>query len=199
MVERIRDATVAEEIAAQAGSEQTPTLVLSDTLQAVIFAPQRPPLASSGYIPGFVGTPVAAVALNTSHIGIFGSGAASAICRVNSILISNDTAGGVTHELRRHDAPFTGFPSVASVPGYIDGGSPTSATVFRTTKSDTVAAVGVLLSRIHVPAGVAIVVPCRIILNNGMLTVNPSAVNTAVNVMFEYESWPAIRPQGTFS
>ncbi len=195
MVERIRDATVAEAISSEAGTDATPELVLGDTVWPVVQLQPRPPLASSGYFPGSVSIVSAAVALNTSHCGIFGSGIGRAICRVNWCIIYNDSAGSVTVTMRRLNAPFTGFPSVRAVPGYISAGVNTTGTVFSVTKSDTVAAQGASMGLFLIHANASLFVPGPWILDNGALLIAHSTVNTTLRAAFGYEVWPAIRAQ----
>ncbi len=186
---------MAEELAAQAGTDASPELSLSPILQPVIFAPQRPPLAQSGYFPGTVGATSAAVALNTSHVGIFGSGFGRAIVRVNWLNVTNVTGSTEFYSIRRVDAPFTGFPSVRATPGYINAGNPTTGGVFSVTKSDTVAAQGVLLANFLLPNNWCQTFYGPWILNDGALVVAPGTVNQAITVAFGYEHWGAIRVQ----
>lgn len=195
MVERIRDATVAEELAAQAGTDATPELVLGDVLTPVIFAPQRPPLAQSGYVPGTLGQASAAAALNTSHVGIFGSGVGRSIVRVNWAKVFNDTASGITVSFRRLDGPFTGFPSVRAVPGYINAGNPNTGGCFSVTKNDTVGAQGVFMATVFIQADSNETFWGPWILNDGALLVAHGTVNVALRAAFGYELWPAIRVQ----
>ncbi len=195
MAERIRDATVAEAIAAEAGTEATPELVLSEVVTPVIQLQPRPPLASSGYFPGTIGVNSAAVALNTSHAGIFGSGFGRAIVRVNWCLIMNPTGGTLSYQLRRVDAPFTGFPSVRATPVYINAGGVTTGGVFSVTKSDTVAAQGVLIATFRIPTLQNLMIPGPWILNDGALVVANTTVNTECRAAFGFEHWPAIRVQ----
>lgn len=195
MNERIRDAKVAEELAAQAGTDETPPFTLADTIQPVIFAPQRPPLAASGYFPGTVGIISPAVALNTSHVGIFGSGFSRAIVRVNWLLIINNVAAVNTFTIRRVDSPFTGFPSVPAIPGYSAAGNPATTGVFSVTKSDTVGAQGSLLATVVVHANSSQKIDGPWILNDGILLVAESTVNSSCRAMFGYEHWAAIRRQ----
>lgn len=195
MAERIRDVFVAEEVAAQAGTEGTPELMLAETIQPVIFAPQRPPLAASGYFPGTIGVGVAGVALNTSHAGIFGSGVGRAITRVNWLNIQNITSGALNFALRRVDSPFTGFPSVNAVPGYINAGSPETGRVFSVTKTDTVAAQGELMAVTLVQGLTDLWLPGPWILNDGILLIACGSVDTGFDVQFGYETWNAIRVQ----
>lgn len=198
MVQRIRDATVAEAIAAEAGTDDTPQLSLSEVVTPVVVLQPRPPLASSGYFPGTVGASSAAVALNTSHVGIFGSGIGRQITRVNWILVMNGTSTAHAFTVRRVDSPFTGFPSVRATPGYINAGLVATGNVFSVTKNDTVAAQGVLMASLLLQASGDLFVPGPWILNDGILLVALGTVNTALRVAFGYESWPAIRgqPQG---
>lgn len=194
-MERIRDAMVAEEIAAQAGTDGTPELVLSDQLTPVVFAPQRPPLATSGYFSGTIGLTAGAIAANTSHAGIFGSGLAGAIVRVNWIRVLNNSGGTTTFTLRRVDSPFTGFPSVAAVPGYINAGNPTTGRVFSITKTDTVAAQGVQVAAFLMFDQTSEVFPGPWTLNDGILLLAPTVVNSSVVFSCGYEVWNAIRAQ----
>lgn len=196
MPERIRDVTVAEAIAAEAGTDQTPELALSELVQPVIQIQPRPPLAVSGYIPGTIGGTSAASLLNTSHVGIFISGIGLAIGRVNWIKIFNIGTGAArNYTIRRVDAPFTGFPSVRATPGYINAGTVTTGTVFRVTKNDTVGAQGISMASMAVPDEDVLHIPGPWIINNGMLLVNSDIVNLAVHAAFGYEVWPAIRAQ----
>lgn len=198
MVERIRDVTVAEEIAAQAGTDETPELVLGEVVTPVIFAPQRPPLAASGYFPGTIGLNVPAVALNTSHVGIHGSGFARSVVRVNWIIIRNTTGGALNYSLRRLDSPFSGFTAVAAIPGYVNAGNPNAGGVFSLTKSDTVGRSGVFMAEFGLEAGENLTVLGPWILNDGALLVLNNTVNNPVRASFGYEHWHAIRqqPQG---
>ncbi len=195
--QRMRDIFVAEAIAAEAGTDATPELLqLSPIVSAVIPLQPRPPLASSGYFPGTVSIASSAVALNTSHAGIFGSGVGRSICRVNWIKAYNTSGGALTFILRRLDSPFTGFPSVALVPGYINAGNPVTNAVFSITKSDTVAAQGVSMGSFRVEATSFEQIDGPWILNNGGILLAPSIVNTSVRFSCGYEVWPAIRTQG---
>ncbi len=195
MVERIRDVTVAEAIAAEAGTDATPELVLGEVVSPVLVMQPRPPLAVSGYVPGTIGVRSANVALNTSHVGIFGSGVGRAIVRVNWMRIANLTGGSVPYTIRRVDSPFVGFPSVRAVPGYINAGSLSTGGVFSVTKSDTVAPQGVFMARVFIANADAPILPGPWILNDGILLVAAGVVNTEVDVSFGYEMWPAIRAQ----
>ncbi len=198
MVERIRDATVAEAIAAEAGTDATPELVLSEVVTPVILLAQRPPLAISGYLPGTIGVAAAAVALNTMHAGIFISGFGGAIGRVNWFTIFNTTAGELGYTLRRLDAPFVGFPSVRAVPGYINAGIQQTGRVFTVTKTDTVAASGVAMAVFNIGGGEHLKIEGPWVVNDGALIATCNTVDTLLRVMAGYEVWPAIRaqPQG---
>jgi len=195
--QRVRDVQVADGIAAEAGTEETPELFeLAPVIVPVIPVQPRPPLATSGYFPGTISLASAAVALNTSHIGIFGSGFNRSIVRVNWLEIINNSGGGLGFTLGRVDSPFTGFPSVPVVPGYINAGNPTSARVFTVTKSDTVARTGVAMApSIIVNANDSRLIWGPWILNNGILVLSCDTVNTEMRGMFGYETWPAIRDQ----
>ncbi len=194
-MERIRDATVAEGIAAEAGTDATPELSLGEVVSPVVLLNQRPPLASSGYLAGVVGVAAAAVALNTSHAGIFISGVGGAIGRINWFSITNATGGDLFYRLRRLDSPFTGFPSVRAVPGYINAGNPTTGRVFTVTKTDTVGANGVFMADVEVFAGSTQLLWGPWILNDGALIVTCNTVNTEARFNAGYEVWNAIRVQ----
>ncbi len=194
MVERIRDSLVAEEIAAQAGTEGTPPLHLNQGLTPVIFGPQRPPLAASGYFPGILGFNVAAVALNASQIGLFVSGTnTDTIVRVNRITIMNEIAAQEYHIRRLDDV--SGFSAVAAVPGYINAGNPNSGGVFSISRSNTVGAGGTFMASLVVNDSSLEHFDGPWILNNGGIIVTPSTVNRAMRAVFHYEAWPAIRRQ----
>ncbi len=196
MVERIRDVTVAEAIAAEAGTDATPELSLGELVTPVLQLQPRPPLAVSGYIPGTVSLNVAAVALNTSHGGIYVSGFNNGIGRVNWLKIINNTGGALGYTIGRVDSPFTGFPSVPLVPGYSNAGNTATRRVFSVTKSDTVGRQGIAIAAdIVVQAASEMQIDGPWILNNGILVVSSDAVDTELRVMFGYESWPAIRDQ----
>lgn len=195
MVERIRDVAVAEEIAAQAGTDQTPELVLADTIQAVIFAPQRPPLAQSGYFPGTMGVVAAAVAANNSHVGLFISGFGGAIGRINWCQIHNISGANRTYQLLRLDSPFTGFNATRLTPGYINAGNPTTGRAFSITKTDAAAISGVLLGAFHVLDNERLEIPGPWVVNDGALLLACTTVNVEVRAAFGYEVWNAIRPQ----
>lgn len=193
--QRIRDVLVAEELAAQAGTEGTPDLFLSDSLQPIIFGPQRPPLAASGYYPGTMGTSSAAVALNTSHVGIFVSGTNNdSIIRVNNIKIVNVTVNPLIFTLRRIDDG-TGFTILGLVPAYISAGNPASGGVFSAVRSNTVAAQGDQMASIRIEANDSQDIVGPWIVNNGILAVAGFAVNEPVEAVFSYEHWPSIRRQ----
>jgi len=195
MPQRIRDAQVAEEIAAQAGTEATPDLFLSDFLSPVIFGPQRPPLASSGYFPGCMGFSVTAVALNTSHFGIFVSGVLSnAIAKVNSVSIQNSSGGALDYTIRRLDSS-TGFVLAGVAPGYISATPVIAGGIFSATKSDTVAAVGTEMAEVEVADGALEKFDGPWIINNGLLLVACKTVNREVRAYFNFEVWPSIRQQ----
>jgi len=194
-VQRIRDAQVAEEIAAQAGTEGTPDLHLSDFLQPVIFGPQRPPLARSGYFPGIVGVASGAVALNTSHAGVFVSETNSdSIVRVNSITIFNETVLIAGYEFRRLDDA-TGFTIVPLIPGYVNAGTPATGGIFSAVRSNTVAAQGVLMGQVVLEPSTNVQFDGPWIINAGALVVNPTLVNSSMRVYMNWELWPAIRAQ----
>lgn len=194
-MERIRDVTVAEEIAAQAGTDTTPELVLGDVLTPIIFGVQRPPLASSGYFPGTVSAFAAAIALNTSHAGIFISGFGGAIGRVNWILISNFTGGALSYDISRLDAPFTGFPSVRAVPGYINAGSIATGRVFTVTKTDTVGKQGATMANFRLADASHLKVEGPWVVNDGALIVSCTTVQKEIRFAAGYETWQAIRNQ----
>lgn len=195
MVERIRDVTIAEAIAAEAGTDATPELMLSEVVTPVVVLQPRPPLAVSEYFPGTIGVVSPGVALNTSHVGIYGSGFTNAIVRVNWLILMNTSAGPLTYHLRRVDSPFTGFPSVRAVPGYINAGGTATGRVWSVTKSDTVAAQGSVLASIRLEANSNLKIPGPWILNDGILLINCSSVDTEARALFGYEAWPAIRAQ----
>lgn len=195
MVERIRDATVAEAIAAEAGTDATPELVLLEGVRPVILLQQRPPLASSGYFPGTIGVTAPAVTANRSHVGIFGSAVGRAIVRVNWAMIMNDTAQVHSYTLRRLQSPFTGFPSVRAVPGYISAGPISTGGVFSLTKTDTVAAQGILMATFIIEAQSQLFIPGPWIINDGGLLLVNNTVDLAMAGAFGYEHWPSIRPQ----
>jgi len=195
MVQRIRDPLVAEEVAAQSGVDGTPPLFLSDLLQPIIFGPQRPPLAASGYFPGCMGQAVAAVALNTSHLGLFVSGTnVDSIVRVNEIHITNATGTAQDFTIRRLD-DVSGFSVAALVPGYISAGNPFSGGVFSAIRSNTVAVSGVRMATVRVEPNATRIFKGAWIINNGAIIVAPAIVNRAAEAYFAYEHWPSIRPQ----
>lgn len=195
MPQRIRDPLVAEELAAQAGTEGTPDLFLSDFISPVIFGPQRPPLAASGYFPGCMGLSVTNVALNTSHAGIFVSGTnADSVIQVNRITIMNSSGADVVYAFRRLDDA-SGFSIVPLVPGYINAGNPLSGGVFSAVRSNTVAAQGVSMGQVRVEDGFVEHFDGPWVINNGALVVAPIVVNTSVRVYMNYQHWPSIRPQ----
>ncbi len=195
MVERIRDSLVAEEIAAQSGVEATPDLFLSEFLTPVIFGPQRPPLAASGYFPGCLGLNVAAVAANTSHMGIFVSGTnTDSVVRVNRISIMNTTAGSLGYTLRRLDDA-SAFTIAPAVPGYINAGNPLSGGVFSAIRSNAVAPSGVFMAQVEVAANSKEDFDGPWIVNNGILLVASGSVNSPVLAYIAYEHWPSIRRQ----
>lgn len=193
--DRIRDATVAEAVAAAAGVDATPQLFLSNEVHGVVQLQPRPPLAISGYFPGTMGVAVGGVALNTSHAGLFISGFGGAIGRCNWTLLENNTAGDLVFSLRRVDAPFTGFPSVRLVPGYINAGAQVSGRAFSVTKSDTVAAVGASFGSFVVEGSETLQLAGPWIINDGILVWTCDTVNTGFRVGFGYEVWPAFRSQ----
>ncbi len=194
MVERIRDALVAEEIAAQAGTDTTPPLFLSETLQPVIFGPQRPPLAASQYFPGCVGSFVAGVALNTSQFGILVDGTnVPVIVRVNSIVIQNITGGALSFEILRANGD--GFSATAAIPGYIDAGNPANTGVRHIVRSNTVTSQGDRMALVGVGANTNETFLGPWILNNGALVVACTTVNTSIQIYMNYELWAAIRRQ----
>lgn len=193
--EPIRDSLVAEELAAQAGTEKTPPLFFSNTLQAVIFGPQRPPLAKSGYFPGSSGGNVAAAATFTSHIGLGVNGAAAhAIIRINSIRIINDTATKLTYSFRRIDV-LTGFTLAALTPGYVDAGNPVSGGAFSTVRNNTVGVLGTGMGQALVGPDSQETYHGPWIINNGIVAVAVLTVNEPVRAYFNYEHWPSIRQQ----
>jgi len=196
VAERIRDATVAEAIAAEAGTDATPELVLSEVVNPVLLLQQRPPLAISGYIPGTMGISAAAVALNRGLIGIFIRGfAPGAVGRVNWAQIKNPTAGVLEYHLRRVDSPFTGFPSTRLTPGYINAGAQSTGSAFSILRTDNVGFLGSFIAAFSVEGGETLHIPGPWVLNDGILAVQANTVNSALHAAFGYELWPAIRPQ----
>lgn len=182
-------------MAAEAGTDATPELVLSNVVSPVLLMQQRPPLASSGYFPGTIGIVAGPVASNTSHCGIFGSGVGRAIVRVNWVLIINDEAAARNYTLRRVDSPFTGFPSIRATPGYINAGPTATGSVFSVTKTDTVGASGIAIAQILIEANSQQRLVGPWILNDGILLVSHNTVNKSVIFAAGYECWPAIRAQ----
>lgn len=192
---RIRDVQVSEEIAAQAGSDGTPPFELSPFITPVIFGPQRPPLASSGYFPGCMGLALGGIALNTSHIGIFVSGTnTDTIVRVNSITIMNSEAAEQDFTIRRLDDA-SGFTLAALIPGYISAGNPVAGGVFAATRNNIVAPQGIRMATVMVEAARKETFFGPWIVNNGVILVAPSDVDTVVRAYFNYEAWPSIRQQ----
>lgn len=197
MVERIRDAQVAEEIAAQAGTENTPPLFLNEALTPVIFGPQRPPLAKSGYFPGCIGLVIPAVALNVSMGGIFVSGAnTNTIVRVNTINIMNLGGSAESYTIRRVDDAGA-FTIAAIIPGYIDAGNPQTHGLLTAVKSDVVAPLGTVMGQVTIQANQSGMTsfPGPWIINNGALIVAPNNVNTQLRIYMNYEHWTSIRRQ----
>lgn len=195
MPHRIRDVTVAEAIAAEAGTDDTPELELSNIVSPVINLQQRPPLAVSGYFPGIIGVTSAASALNFSHIGIFGSGAGRGMVQVDAFFITNVTGAFRDYTVRRLDAPFTGWPSVRAVPGYSNAGNTQTGGVFSITKNDTALVQATLMAEVGVPDGITQIFPCNILLNDGALVIARGAINSPTRGGFFYRHWPAIRVQ----
>ena len=198
MAERIRDATVAEAIAAEAGTDATPELVLSEVVSPVVLLQQRPPLASSGYYPGTVGGSVPGVALNTSHIGVACLRAGGTIARVNFMIIQNNTGGALSFQIRRVAQLNVGslFLTTPDVPGYIPAGNTASGGGFLARKTDTVAPVGLLMTDdILVVAAGSLRIPGPWLVNDGILSVNCKTVNSAFRAVFGYEMWPVVRAQ----
>ncbi len=196
MTTRIRDFTVAEAIAAEAGTDETPELQLSDTVVVTVPLQPRPPLAASGYFPGTIGGVSGASALNTSHVGIGNrEGISMTIMRVNFLIIINDGGAQLNCELRRTSG-LGGFVATNAVPGYIPAGAATAGGVFLALKNDTVAAVGAqLVDEILVNTDQSLKIPGPWIINDGILSVNHNAVNRGLRVLFGYEVWPIIRDQ----
>jgi len=195
MPERIRDSLVAEELAAQAGTEQTPDLFLSDLLTPVIFGPQRPPLAASGYFPGCMGTVSAAVALNHSHVGLFVSGTNEhSIVRVNSITIFNVTVGRLNYTIRRLDDA-SGFTLSSLRPGYIHAGTPSTGAVFTAVRSNVTTPQGNQMAQVTLEPESKLIIKGPWIINNGALIVTPTVVNTEMRLYMNWEHWPSIRRQ----
>jgi len=195
MPQRIRDAQVAEEIAAQAGTDAAPDLFLSDFLSPVIFGPQRPPLATSGYFPGTFGLIVAGVALNTSHAGIAVVGStANMIVRVNQVSIINQTAGVLIYTFRRVDDE-TGFTLAPLVPGYINAGTPLTNGVQSAVRSNTVGAQGVAMGQVIVEGNTTQHYDINTIISSGAFVISLGTVNTSLRVFMSYEAWPSIRQQ----
>lgn len=193
--ERIRDSLVAAEIAAQAGTDAVPELFLNPALTPIIFGPQRPPLASSGYFPGFAAINTPAVALNTSHAGLFVQGAnAASIIRINTVEIVNELAEVLVYGVRRVD-DITGFTLVRMIPGYIDAGSPTTGGVFDAKKSDAPGIIGESMGAIRLEANSSILLHGPWIVNQGALVINCQTVDKPVRAYFSYEHWAAIRRQ----
>ena len=195
--QRIRDVLVADAIAAQAGTEETPELLrLSNIVQAVIPLQPRPPLAISGYFPGTLGLSEGAVALNLSHIGIFASSDfnRNVVCRVNWIRIYNTAGGAQNFTLRRDDA-VTGYDATALVPGYINAGATSSGGVFSIQRNDTVGAQGTLMAAFRAEGNTTLEIPGPWIINAGGLVVVHTTVNATLQVAMGYEVWPSIRDQ----
>ncbi len=194
-LERIRDWTVADAIAAAAGTDTSPELVLSNVVTPVVVLQPRPPLAVSGYSPGILGFNVAAVALNTSHAGIFcASFGVDVICRVNWIKIINNSGGDLNYFLNRLDV-VAGFIAAETIPAYINAGNPTTGRILTLSRSNTVAPLGVTMAQIRITNTNTETIWGPFILNRGGLLVAPTTVNQPVRIMMGFEVWPAIRVQ----
>ena len=196
LTQRIRDITVAEAISSAVGTDEAPDLLeLSNSVQAVIPLQPRPPLAVSGYFPGTVAGVSAAVALNTSHVGIGNLQTGGNICRVNFIIIVNSSSGQVEVDIRRVEG-LDDFTPTPAVPGYIPAGPTVAAGTFLGVRSNTVAVRGTLIGGpILLHGDSSLRIPGPWILNNGILAIAPITVNTTVRGVFGYEVWPVIRNQ----
>ncbi len=195
MTQHIRDHTVADAIASTVGVDATPELFLGNVVHPVVPLDERPPLLSSGYLSGITGVIVGAVALNTSHAGLFsGSLPDTSILRVNWITIFNAAGAAALYTVRRLDV-VAGFTAAAVVPAYISAAAPVTNRVHSLTKSDTVAAVGTEMAVVRVETGGKLTIRNPFIINRGALLVAHATVNTALHVSFGWEAFNAIRGQ----
>ncbi len=195
-MERIRDASVAEQVAAAAGTDATPEfLALGEVVTPTIALVPRPALAVSGYEPGTISARIAASALNFGHVGILALDTGGVIVRVNWAMIQNITGGALTYRLRRLDSPLSGFTAAAAIPGYIDAGNPATGRVFQVERNDQPATIGVSMGRFTVEANSNMTILGPWILNAGALLVSSQVINQEVYASFGFEAFNAIRPQ----
>lgn len=197
LTQRIRDSQVAEAISAAAGTDEAPELLeLSNIVHATIPLQPRPPLAISGYLPGTIGDVSPSVALNNSHVGIFGSGFRRAIVRVNWLKIINITGSETSYSVTRLDSPFTGAGVFTTKPsGYINAGAFPNGGVLLGLKNDEAAIIGTEMFDIRLPTNTVETVWGPWILNDGVIFVVNQTVNSECRACFGYEQWPAIREQ----
>jgi len=169
---------------------------LSPLLQPVVNLPVKPPIASTGYMPGVVGTRVNGVALNFSHLGVFNDESVSRlIVEVTAVTIINGTGGDLDYNLRRLDGAATGMTFLAWVPAYSDAGTPRGVSLGRVVRSDNTTAQGTVMAFVHVAAGTQVTLPIRGVINNGSLLVVPNLVNTTVHALWWFRTYPIIRVQ----
>ncbi len=193
-LERIRDWTVADGIAAAVGTDRSPELLLSNIVSPVVLLERRPPLAGSGYFPGTIGINVAGVALNTTHAGIFVQGRVGAMARINWARITNTTGATLSYNLIRLDV-VTGFTAVAAIPAYIGAGTPETGFVFSLSRSNTVAQQGVTMASFRVPNNTHLEIQGPWLMNDGALLIAPTTVDQDIRISMGYEAWPAVRSQ----
>jgi len=169
---------------------------LSPWVTPVVNLPLKPPAASTGYVPGSVGTRVNAVAANFSHLGIFNDESVSRlIVEVYAVTVINATGGDLDYNLRRLDGAATGMTFLAWVPAYTDAGTARGTALGRVIRSNNTAAQGTVMTFVHVAAGTQVTFPISGVINNGSLLVVPNLVNTPVHAIWWFRTFPIIRVQ----
>ncbi len=177
--------------------ETVPLMRLSPVLTPVVQLPTKPPPARAQYYPGMVGSAVPAVALNFSNVGIFNREDLSrVIVEVYGVTITNVAGVAVTFHLRRDDQPVqSGHTFSASVPAYSDAGASAQPALGMNVANNNIAAPGVLMGTVDVPANDTMTFPFEGIINNGQFLVTGSVVNLAVIAAWWFRIFPIIQVQ----
>lgn len=193
---RVRTHQIGVTYADAAHLEDTlPQMQLSPWIVPMVRLPEKPPPAASGFSPGCVGTLASQTALNFSQIGLFNNEILSRlIVRLLSIQITNISGSSVSYRFRRVDLP-TGFTFTAWIPPYVSAGTGAGTALGMITDTTEPLAAGDSMAQITIPDGVTLTVPFAGVINNGAITVVPSAVNIECRAAFFFETFPIIHLQ----
>jgi len=199
MVQRIKKARLAEQLAFQAGVEQADeNMWLLDAVLPVLQIPSVPPPASAGRLPFYMGRAQAAVAAELSQVGIRCI-SAEFILHVTRVDIINTAGADSNFQLRREDGLGGAVTATTSlVPLYIDAGPNIVAADKVIVADAAVAARGVnLIPGNSFPVAAASIerfeLDCYI--QGGTLWVSDTTVNLAVTAAFRGFIIPVIQAQ----